>query len=351
LPKNQYLYASTIILTLTLIIANTNLTSAIVPTLVLTLETDKTTYNVGETVQINGALYYDWGGNLNPIPVEDIVALQINYPSTYGLYLLRTLSTGSLQYKTWDVEILQLTPCDESGNPKSSFKRGTIAHFKIEWKNNDNTAHYTRIIFALYYANNQPFATFAPISGTLDPNRTEMAIIPVPISSDAVTGPAKIYASAISDWIAQNGYPYCPEKSAEFTITSSTGSVIPSTSTKTATTYQSQTTTDTVSTVYNLNITIPTTGAYIGDYSIYVSSRLLGERQATNTTTFKVILLGDINGDLAVTIADYQLLKKAIPSTPGNPNWNPKADLNGDNKVDIKDYAIIKQNVGHYART
>jgi len=350
MPKKRLLQILTILI-FALMLVTTNHASAILPTLVLTLETYKTTYNVGETVQIHGALYYYWGSNLNPVSVEDLVALQLNYPSNHGLYTLRTLPTGSLQYKTWDVEILQLTPCDESGNPKSSFQRGTLAYFKIVWKNNDDVAHYVKIIFVLYYANGQPFMAYSPISRTLEPNETTPGdVFPVPIPSDAIAGTAKIYASAISNWISDNGYPYCPEKSATFTITSTSGSVILDASTKTEATYHSQTTADTVDTVYNLNITIPTTGAYIGNYTIYASSRLLGEQQATNMTTFTVILLGDVNGDLVVTITDYQLVKIAIPSLPGSPNWNPKADLNGDNKVDIKDYAIVKNNVGHYAR-
>ena len=350
MPKKRLLQILTI-LSLTIMLANTNQASTILPTLVLTLETDKTTYNVGEKVRIHGALYYYWGPNLTPVPVEDLVALQLNYPSSHGLYAVRTLPTGSLQYKTWDVEILELTPCDESGNPKSSFQTGTLAYFKTVYKNNDDVAHYVKIIFVLYYANGQPFMAYSPISRTLEPNETTPGdVFSVPIPSDAIVGTAKIYASAISNWISDNGYPYCPEKSATFTITSTSGSVIVGASTKTAIPYQSQTTTDTVNTVYDLNITIPTTGAYIGNYTVYASSRLIGEHQATNTTTFTVILVGDVNGDLAVTMVDYQLVKKAIPSVPGSPNWNPKADLNGDNKVDIKDYAIVKSNVGHYAR-
>jgi len=350
MPKKRFLQIQTILI-LIFMLANTSQTSAIAPTLVLTLDTDKAKYNVAETVLINGALYYTFGGNLTPTPLEDIVALQLNYPSNHGLYILRTLPTGSLQYKTWDVEILELTPCDESGNPKSSFQRGTLAYFKIVYKNNDDVAHYVKIIFVLYYANGQPFMAYSPISRTLEPNETTPGdVFPVPIPSEAIAGTAKIYASAISNWISDNGYPYCPEKSATFTITSTSESVILGASTQTAATYQSQTTADTVDTVYDLNITIPTTGAYIGNYTIHASSRLLGEHQATNATTFQVILLGDINGDLTVDVTDYQLVKKAIPSTPGSPNWNPKADLNEDNIIDVTDYAIVKKNVGHYAK-
>jgi hypothetical protein len=332
-------------------LANTSQTSAIVPTLVLTLHTDKAKYNVGEKVQINGTLYYTFGGNLTPTPLEDIVSLQLNYPSNHGLYILRTLPTGSLQYKTWDVEILELTPCDESGNPKSSFQRGTLANFKIAYKNNDDVAQYVKIIFVLYYANGQPFMAYSPISRTLEPNETTPGdVFSVPIPSDAIVGTAKIYASAISNWISDNGYPYCPEKSATFTITSTSGSTVLQNPTKTEKTQQLQTETDITYAVYNLSITIPTTGVYIGNYTIYASSRLLGEHQAINTTTFQVILLGDINGDLTVDVTDYQLVKKAIPSTPGSPNWNPKADLNEDNIIDVTDYAIVKKNVGHYAK-
>jgi PKD repeat protein len=59
-------------------------------------------------------------------------------------------------------------------------------------------------------------------------------------------------------------------------------------------------------------------------------------------------LLGDVNRDGVVDGQDMQLVKNAIPSAPGSPNWNPNADLNEDGVVDGTDYQIVKANIGHH---
>jgi hypothetical protein len=74
------------------------------------------------------------------------------------------------------------------------------------------------------------------------------------------------------------------------------------------------------------------------------------EIDTTNNTysdgKVKVRIYGDVNGDDVVSIADAQLIKASVPSTPGNPAWNPYADLNGDGAIDIKDYQQVKKAIG-----
>jgi hypothetical protein len=162
----------------------------------------------------------------------------------------------------------------------------------------------------------------------------------VPIPNEAPTGPAKVYASALTGWPNNQGYAYCPEKSADFSITSG------STSSQQPQIEQTQT-----EGTYNITFNTPNKGGYIGNYTIYVTSRILGTQQATNTTTIKIILLGDINHDLVVDGQDLQKVKIAIPSTPNSPKWNPEADLNKDNIIDGQDLTLIKRYIGNYAYT
>jgi hypothetical protein len=272
-----------------------------------------------------------------------VVALQINYPADHGIYMLRTMATGSLEFKTWHVEILQVTPCDESGNPRTNFARGTYVYFAVTWRNNDQDYRYAMITFTLCYGNGLPFAVYSPTGGMLLPNETKPARLSLPIDSDAPTGPAKIYVNALSGWVSSGGYPYCPEKPADFNIVATQG-LSDSSEPRTADLPQTQ-----VDTAYNLTFPTVTAGGYIGNYTVYASSRFVDPQQATNTTIFKEILLGDVNGNLAVTVQDYQLVKNAIPSIPGSPKWNPNCDLNNDHVVDVKDYSIVKKNIGHYA--
>ena len=108
---------------------------------------------------------------------------------------------------------------------------------------------------------------------------------------------------------------------------------------------------------------------------IYVDDALLATLNSSSGTTFipEVIVLGDIstsdcygtfyfddvelkstltadiNGDGTVDILDAILLANAYGTTPGMPNWNPRADLNGDNLVDIFDAITLAANFGNTA--
>lgn len=68
-----------------------------------------------------------------------------------------------------------------------------------------------------------------------------------------------------------------------------------------------------------------------------------------NTFVYGIVIvtcLGDLNGDYIVDGQDYQLVKNALPSTPGDPKWNPNADLNDDGVVDGQDFQKVKRNIG-----
>ena len=65
---------------------------------------------------------------------------------------------------------------------------------------------------------------------------------------------------------------------------------------------------------------------------------------------------GDIDGNGKCHLEDLRLLRKALGSALGSPNWNPEADLNRDGRVDCVDYRIlcsffgqkVKATVGFY---
>lgn len=64
--------------------------------------------------------------------------------------------------------------------------------------------------------------------------------------------------------------------------------------------------------------------------------------------TFHVIL-GDINGDFKVSLADLVILAQAYGSKPGDSNWNPNADVDGNGAVGLSDLVILAQHYGqHY---
>lgn len=53
---------------------------------------------------------------------------------------------------------------------------------------------------------------------------------------------------------------------------------------------------------------------------------------------------GDVDGDNAVTVFDYNLLSDAFDTSDGDPGWNPNADLDGDGAVTVFDYNILSAN-------
>jgi hypothetical protein len=59
-------------------------------------------------------------------------------------------------------------------------------------------------------------------------------------------------------------------------------------------------------------------------------------------------LLGDINGEGKVNLADLVLLAQAYGSKPGDANWNPNADINGKGVVNLSDLVTLAL---HYGQT
>lgn len=62
--------------------------------------------------------------------------------------------------------------------------------------------------------------------------------------------------------------------------------------------------------------------------------------------TFKITMVGDLNGDGKVNVKDVYTSAKAFGSYLGHARWDPDADVNNDFKVDIKDYYIVCKNFG-----
>lgn len=295
-------------------------------TLNLSVTTNKTIYNVGETIQITGNLTIDG------FPVSDwILALQVNDPK--GKYhVLRALPIGSPTY--FGIEILNVYLSDNVGNPKSSVRRGTLGYITIIWRNNASQDLEASITVNLYYGDKQPFLAFVPFKGTVRAGATQNMTVSVPIPSDAPTGTAYVYSAAFSDMPSNNGYAYCPEKSSSFTITS------------TSTLSQSEKALQEDDT-FNVTFKVPNKGAVLGNYTIYAST-LYQSQYIQKSILFKIILLGDVDFNGKVDMSDVGIVLRAYGTKKGDPKWNPDYDLNKDDKVDMSDVGIVLRNYGNY---
>jgi len=106
------------------------------------------------------------------------------------------------------------------------------------------------------------------------------------------------------------------------------------------------------------NVTLAVDGSYsfsttrtgLVDLTAKASHWLRARRTNVNLTGATVInqhftlVNGDIDGDNAVTVFDYDALSLAFDTFTGQPGWNAEADLDGDGAVTVFDYDILSQN-------
>lgn len=88
-----------------------------------------------------------------------------------------------------------------------------------------------------------------------------------------------------------------------------------------------------------------------GNYSFWIICNVLGDYVNVHPSAAYYLgyaqILGycDLNGDYVVAVKDFQLVKNAIPSTPGSAKWNWPADVNCDNVINVMDYVLLKGKV------
>jgi len=326
-------------------------------TLTLTLTLDKQKYTLGETVNINGSLYY---GTTNL--TDALVAIQVNTPSNQP-FLVRTRPTGTNITKNWILEITSMSTVNEQGNQANEFKRGTAVGFDIKIRNNQPSSYNAILVISAFYPNAVPFYYYNEThmtpcgvkimwEGTIPPNGnvniTATSLIPIPL--DAPLGTAVAYANLLVAQPMDGGYAYCPEQSVTFQITSQTGGG--SSQDTPPQTFE----TLSIEGNYSATFKLPFIYAKLGNYTVHATAIYEGipPYLVQATVTFTLILRGDITGPEGVPdgkcdIIDVATAAAAFGSYPGHPQWNPIVDMNGDDKIDIIDVATVASDFGKIA--
>lgn len=321
-PKNPpFLCCLTILLLIILILQLMILPhSSCSSSLELTVATNEEIYYLGQVVTISGNL------TLNGNPINNsIVGIEIQNPKK--TIIMRVLPTGQSPQRNWLIEVIDVYPCDEYGNPKNSFSKGTLAYFNITVRNNDIEQRIVLITANIFDSNNSPIG-LSTLETVIASNSTGTIIISVPIPEKAKEGTATIYANVFSAPPRIGGKPYGLEKSNQFQITSSS-------STSTYSTENNQTLNGNFTTDFYLAPYFD-----VGNYTIYVTSTYL-HYTATNKTSFTVLVPGDANGDFRVDLGDLSLLGASWYAKPGDPNWNPKCDFDQNGIIDVVDLSIL----------
>jgi hypothetical protein len=328
---------SIIIFTLTILISVILIPHSQAQALILTVLTDKYNYNMGDPVTIYGNLTQ----NNQPISGA-FIALQLKTPS-YETLLIRTVQTAPNTTVYCPIYIWRVTPCDQNGNPKNSFPRGSLAHFKIELSNYSPDPLTPLVTVNPFDANNISIGYTFTITMPIQPGSgVTQIILQIAIPSDATIGTAQVYANAFTNWPELNGTAYCPEKSATFEITSSGGA---GNSQSINANELNLTLQNAENGTYSLSFRLhPTTP--IGTYTIFATSQYQSEIVAINEF-FLVGVKGDIDHDGTVGPIDLGIMGAAWGSFIGETNYNPDADLDNDGAIGPVDLGILGQYWGY----
>jgi hypothetical protein len=296
----------------------------------LLVSTNKLSYGLGATIEVHGALSLGGGAVTN-----GLVAVQIE-DKLGNLMFIRVAHTG-VPPPPWKVRIVEFISCDLQGNPKTSFRRDSLAYFRFTVENFDNIFE-RQVIIALNLFDSVGVSIavqYARVS--LSPGKQFTLLTSMPIPSDAFIGSAVGCANALTNWPKDDGYAYCPEKQVMFNITS-TGSSQNVTSALSSTGSEGS---------YSLSFKLPSTSEVLGNHHVYVSAQY----NAWATTIFDYYWIStDVNRDGAVNIVDISVAGKAFGTKIGDLKYNRFADISGDNAVNILDLSAIAKDLGKIMR-
>jgi hypothetical protein len=114
------------------------------------------------------------------------------------------------------INVTAIVPCNQNGQPISTFTEGTVAYLKITVSSNSMNSEPLLLTINTYdYGAN----TIGVISfnGPTAPGETTFLLgSPVPIN--ARTGQATVYVNALTNWPQFGGVAYGPEKVATYQI-------------------------------------------------------------------------------------------------------------------------------------
>lgn len=303
----------------------------------ITVETDKPTYAMGEVVKISGNMTFDG----EPVP-DALIGLQVNGPT--NAYVFRTCYTGQLPpelvgditgdgvvdifdvvivakafgsvlggpnwdqradlngdnkidifdmvviavhyAQVWggkrDIRLTDVFIADQAGNRVTTARKGLHYWIWVNFTSHDAAMPLNVTIgITVYDSTSVPiYALSSRVQTT--PGGDYFVLFDWTVPDEAELGAARVYASAYSKLPQDLGRPYCLEKSGAFNIVSSfnlslnTEAII--------TPMQAPTN-------YSSSFRLPSTGASLGTYAVYVSSFYLYHIvpfMTSNSTTFEV---------------------------------------------------------------
>jgi hypothetical protein len=288
------------------------------PVFQIRITLDSEVHNVGSKVNVFTNITLD--GN----PTANLAAIEVVTPNGNPC-VIRTVKTGNVSGMYFRVQILDLYTSTDTGTPKTLFNPGGTAYVNITVQNIDFVTHHVVIGLYAQGSDNRPLNAFYPSQDDIVANGTVQHLVSLPIPSDAPSGQARLFASLSTDFPPYEGYPYCPERVANFSIGASTP-ILPQ---------QPE--------YSNITFNLPRKNCKLGNYTVYAVANYNVLQTKTDIRQFKVVLLGDINKDYIINMRDINSLVLIFNTTPASPKWNPDADVNNDGVVNMRDINILIQ--------
>lgn len=118
-----------------------------------------------------------------------------------------------------EIEIVELTPSDESGHVVSSFAAETTAYFKITVQSTSLEAEQILLTINLFDSRGTAIGVVSFNGPIGSETTTFMPGFPIPES--ASLGTTTVYVNILTDWPHLGGVPYCPEEYTTFEVVGS----------------------------------------------------------------------------------------------------------------------------------
>lgn len=124
---------------------------------------------------------------------------------------------GEVRLRHVTVNIIELTPCNQTGYPAEGFAKGSMAYFKVDVNNSDVDSKPVLVTVNVFDDESVPIG-LASFQGQISQGSFSF-ILGFRLPTIASTGNATIYASVFTDWPHLGGVPYCTSRSEQFEIT------------------------------------------------------------------------------------------------------------------------------------
>ncbi len=289
---------------------------------------DRKYYRYREIVNVTGNFYFKGE------PVEGaLVAVKI-VEIGGNIKVIRTVPIGNISQE-WNLDIISIIPCDQQGLPKTNFYRNGDFFVNVTIKNKLPVDRKIILTFVAADVDLTPLG-INWLAANIAANSILGAIFNIWLPEWSSTGTGTVWVSLLSDWPENNGYPYCPEKTATFNILSRSSSSLSSNFTtfnaleNSSTAYRASFRLPPIKPPYNANFTVHV-GAYYNGWTAFCS------------TTFQVKYKypEDYNYNFQIDIYDVVKVTAIYAKGSTDPQWNPQLDFQPDGRIGIYDVVSV----------